>query len=182
MKLWLFITGLRFEIYLDRLQNNYLYLHASKYTQQNVKNMFNQLVTLNQYHLIFYTCSICLCWLYLSLIALQFNWKIFFWKINFFQYFRFHKNPLWSNKNFDWHCRTNKFTVCHVFGFLFPICITCYPPLRTINFGKFLFQIKPIETVEFRFMQIGKKESKNVTYCIMGFVTHLFVSLKLQIS
>ena len=48
------------------------------------------------------------------------------------------------------------------FFFLFPICITCYPPLRTINFGKYLrlFQIKPIKTVEFRFMQIGKKKAK----------------------
>jgi hypothetical protein len=59
------------------------------------------------------------------------------------------------------------YTVCHVFSFFSPICITYYPPFRTINFGKYLrlFQIKPIKTVEFRFMQIGKKESKNMTYC-----------------
>ena len=55
----------------------------------------------------------------------------------------------------------------NVFAFFIPICITCYPPLKTINFGKYLrlFQIKPIKTMEFRFMQIGKKESKNETYC-----------------
>ena len=53
-------------------------------------------------------------------------------------------------------------TVCKVFAPFFPICITCYTPMRTINFGKYLrlFQIKPIKTVEFRFMQIGKKGAK----------------------
>ena len=50
----------------------------------------------------------------------------------------------------------------YVTFFYSPICITCYPPLRTINFGKYLrlFQIKPIKTVEFRFMQIGKRKQK----------------------
>ena len=36
--------------------------------------------------------------------------------------------------------------------------------MRTINFGKYLrlFQIKPIKTAEFRFMQIGKKKAKTL--------------------
>ena len=53
-------------------------------------------------------------------------------------------------------------TVCHVFAFFFQICITCYPLIRTINFGKYLrlFQIKPIKTLEFRFMQIEKRRQK----------------------
>jgi hypothetical protein len=36
--------------------------------------------------------------------------------------------------------------------------------MRTINFGKYLrlFQIKQIKTVEFRFMQIGKKVAKTL--------------------
>ena len=48
------------------------------------------------------------------------------------------------------------------FAPLFPIWLTCYPPMRTINFGKYqrLFQIQPIETVEFRLSQIGKRGAK----------------------
>ena len=55
----------------------------------------------------------------------------------------------------------------YIFAPIFSIWITCYPPMRTINFGKYqrLFQIDPIKTVEIRFVQIGKKESKNATYC-----------------
>jgi hypothetical protein len=54
------------------------------------------------------------------------------------------------------------YTVCNIFAPFFPIWITRYPPIRTINFGKYLrlFQIKPIETVKFRFIQIGKKRAK----------------------
>ena len=46
----------------------------------------NQLVTQNQYHLMFYTCSICPFWPYLSLIAFQFYRKIIFWKIYIISY------------------------------------------------------------------------------------------------
>ena len=54
------------------------------------------------------------------------------------------------------------YTVCNIFTPIFPIWITCYSPMRTINFGKYLrlFQIKPIKTVEFRFIQIGKMGAK----------------------
>jgi hypothetical protein len=57
-------------------------------------------------------------------------------------------------------------TVCMIYVTFFPIRITCYPPMRTINFGKYLrlFQIKPIKSVEFRFIQIGKKEAKILLY------------------
>ena len=54
-----------------------------------------------------------------------------------------------------------KYTVCKIFAPLFPIWKTCYPPMRTIYFGKYLLvrllQIKAIKTVEFRFIRIGKK-------------------------
>ena len=53
-------------------------------------------------------------------------------------------------------------TVCNIFAPIFPICITCYPPMRTINFGKYLrlFQIEPIKTMEFRLNQIWKIGAK----------------------
>jgi hypothetical protein len=53
-------------------------------------------------------------------------------------------------------------TVCNIYAPFFPIWITCYPPMRTINFGEYvrLFQIEPIKTVEFRIIRIGKKGAK----------------------
>ena len=54
------------------------------------------------------------------------------------------------------------YTVCNIFAPIIPIWITCYPPLRTINFDKYLrfFQIEPIKTVDFTFIQIGKLGAK----------------------
>ena len=54
------------------------------------------------------------------------------------------------------------YTVCKIFAPIFPIWITCYPPIRMIIFLKYLriFEIKRIKTVEFRFIQIGKRGAK----------------------
>jgi hypothetical protein len=53
-------------------------------------------------------------------------------------------------------------TVCYIFAPIFPIWITCYPPMGTINFRKYLrlFRIELIKTIEIRFLQFGKIEAK----------------------
>ena len=62
------------------------------------------------------------------------------------------------------------YTVYKIFAPFFPICITCYPPMGTIDFRKYLrlFQIKLIKTVEFGFMQIRKMELKSYKLYIVG--------------
>ena len=89
-------------------------------------------------------------------------------------------------------------TVCNIFALFFPIWITCYPSMRTINFGKYLrlFQIEPIKTVEIRFVQIGKIGAKilhtvriarkgyssRVNYLIRGYSLLNFKDIWLNVS
>jgi hypothetical protein len=73
-----------------------------------VRNIANQLKTQNQYHFMFFTCTICLCRLYLSYIAVQFFRKIIFWRIVYCHYFEFHKNHLWKHYPSYRDCRKNK--------------------------------------------------------------------------
>ena len=64
-------------------------------------------------------------------------------------------------------------TVCNIVAQFFPIWITCYPPMRSINFGKYLrlFQIEPIKMMEFRFNQIGKIGAKMLHNVYQRFLT-----------
>ena len=80
------------------------------------KNTTNQLVTQNQYHFMFYTCSICLCWPNLSLIFLHLIRKIIFENISCY-YFEFQKKHSWRNKTLDWKGRTYKKTPKYIQNF-----------------------------------------------------------------
>jgi hypothetical protein len=70
------------------------------------------------------------------------------------------------------------------FSFFFSIFINCYPPMRTINFGKNrrLFQIKPIKTAEFRFMQFGKKKGKTLHPVFLRLLSNLYCILKFNLG
>ena len=58
------------------------------------------------------------------------------------------------------------------FAPLFPIWLTCYPPVRTINFGKYhrRFQIQQIKMAEFR---LEKDEQKL-------YISEIFEYLKIK--
>jgi hypothetical protein len=62
-----------------------------------------------------------------------------------------------------------------IFTFFFPNWLNCYPLMRTINFGKNLrlFQIQPIKTAEFKFIQFGKKREKPYTLYIEDYTCAL---------
>ena len=109
MKPRLLEAGLRFEIWYISIANKTI-IHIP--ARQNIcskmrKNISNQL-TQNQYHIMVHTCSICLCWPKLSLIALQFFREIIFLIILSLLFCVLEKITRENNKTSDWNCRTNK--------------------------------------------------------------------------
>ena len=55
-------------------------------------------------------------------------------------HFRFPFLPLIFDRFFEKH------TVCNIFALIFPIWITCYPQMRTINFSKYLRLFQNLES------------------------------------